>query len=109
MKPGADLEEARDATVELHTTAGWFDYSREDLEQSRLAGAVSSDYSQHFTRSYIKAHVAERPQRIVRAVGLVGSEQRPESVCKRVAQGFIAHEFRFAWRYPEALADALNF
>ncbi len=62
MEAGADLEQGTDAAADLGSTLGRLGDAREELQQRRLAGAVSADEADHLALLDLEARVAEGPQ-----------------------------------------------
>src|SRR6266496_2500532 len=71
MKPGPDLQEIADPTVDLHGASRWLDQSRNHLEHRRLAGAVPADYGQLLaaTNLYVDVNQGFVFTEVVRAWG----------------------------------------
>jgi hypothetical protein len=60
MKAGPDFEQAADPASQLNTAPRGAKNSSQDLEQRRLAGAISPDDSDHISGLGIEADVVER-------------------------------------------------
>src|SRR5262245_42525009 len=99
MKSGADFKQTANSSAEFDLTGSRFRDSAENLEQRRLAGAVATNHSQHFTLSNVETHVLQRPD-------LPGSR----AIEGRLASGQQAHgrldgiHYGFAQRAIVALA-----
>src|SRR5215212_5048357 len=62
MKSGAHLKQTCDPSFDSHFSRCWLRDSRQDLEQCRFSGPISTDNSDHFAFLHLKRNVAESPQ-----------------------------------------------
>src|SRR5262245_25989535 len=62
MKPGADLQQARDPSAQRQASLGWLGDTAQDVEQRALAGAVAADDADDFALLHLEAHILERPE-----------------------------------------------
>src|SRR6185436_4581322 len=63
MKTSAHFQQAGNAPVDFDPAGGGLRYSREHLEQGRLARAVSADDADYFPRLNVEAHILNCPNR----------------------------------------------
>src|SRR6476659_2218204 len=61
MKSGADLEQARHASIQFHTTLGGLDDARKDLQQRRFAGAIAPDDADDLAGCDFEVEILECP------------------------------------------------
>src|SRR5581483_1338309 len=61
VEPGADLEQRADASADVDIALGRLRDPREDLQERRLAGAVTADDSRRNTLRNLEVEVVERP------------------------------------------------
>src|SRR6266850_8449279 len=62
MESGADFEERPDAPVNFRPAGGGASDSRQNLQQSRLAGTVAPDQAEDFAFLDLQRHVFQRPE-----------------------------------------------
>ena len=62
MKPGPDLEKARDTSPEQGTSPRRLRDAAEDFQKRALAGAVSADDAEHLALLDLEAHIPQRPE-----------------------------------------------
>src|SRR5438105_512812 len=88
MKSRADLEQARNASIKLDSSGSRLRYSRQHLEQSRFARAVSANNADHFTRLDLKAHILNGPKEWLCCppVALQETQRRTGHTSQRIAQ-----------------------
>jgi hypothetical protein len=96
MKPGAHFEQAAHTPVNLGKTRGGPGDTREKLEKSRLAGAVSPDETDDAALGNIKGDITESPQVITLLT--------PERGCEYASDHVAECEVALPLPYPVALS-----
>ena len=65
MEAGADLEQTPNATADFGAALRRLGDARENLQERAFTGPVVADHPEHFARSDLQRHVAQRPDRVV--------------------------------------------
>jgi hypothetical protein len=65
MKAGPNFKQRANASIQTRFASGRLYYPRENFEQCRFAGAVTSDDSNHFAWLYVEVDVPQGPQQII--------------------------------------------
>ena len=76
VKAGADLEQARDPTLNGNPPFARLGNAREDFEQRALAGAVAADDAEHLAALDLEADIPERPELLDRVASEDGAAAR---------------------------------
>src|SRR5580704_16520209 len=103
MKTGTDFEQTSDTALNFSKPLGRARDARENLQERRLASAVSSDQSDHLASQDVERDAAHRPQIVNRLAPAVTPKRRRECACQNVAQREVACAFAHAIALAESL------
>src|SRR3990172_13377853 len=62
VKTGSHFQKGTNPAVKIHPAGGWAGYTRQDLEQGALAGAIASDDADRFTTFDFEGDIIQRPE-----------------------------------------------
>src|SRR5690242_19338053 len=93
MKSRADFEQTAEPTANFRPTYGWLGYSRQNFEESGLAGAVAANHTDGFAGLDLKGDVAQGPHFFSLAQGgraFQKTSGRVQKAAEAIAQGEIS-------------------
>src|SRR5687768_668143 len=90
MERRAHFEQRGNATINIDPSIGWLQNSRNQLQQSAFAGAVSSDDSENFPLPHLKINIAQCPEFPV----LNPSLQEPDRVLLECRNALLRHAIK---------------